>query len=342
MARLGLRCAAAATWLLFAACGGTAAAFTDSLGNGVYYPPNMGVCPTSSGSPEASCTVLQLRPGGRDRFDGRFEARSSGVITKWWVATGPASPATSAVQLRLRVFDGLEPVPGAQTRYRRLPIEKPGVHKFLARLPIARGQQIALDVAVRGSRRGTAAAPIARSVRDVREIDEWAPPLGLGRHRPSDRLRNAKLLLLARVEPDFDGDGWGDWTQDGCRFDPRRHSACLPDRVKPRIRVSYAPRQDFVARHKLFLRIRTDEYGNVFAGGLLNIGDHAYGLYGSEAWLGAGDSAIFPVYVNGLALRAARRAVAKGGHPSVEVTVYASDASGNQIQREFEVRWKRG
>lgn len=341
MVRLGLRCAVTAALLLLGVGGGTPAVGSGFLGNDAEVPADAAVCPLPRDSLEASCTVLQMRPGSRDGFDGGFRSRSGGVITAWWVGAGSASPATTAVHVRLRVFDGFEPVAGVQTRDRRLPLHKPGAHKFLTRLPIGPGQQVGLDVTVRGIGGGNAAAPIARSVRDVRQIGEWAPPLRLGR-RPTGRLRSAKLLLLARVEPDFDGDGWGDWTQDGCRYDPRRHSRCLADHVKPHLRLSYAPRQDFVARHKLFLKIRTDEYANVFAGGVLEVGDHAYGLLGSEAWLGAGDSATFPVYVSGLALRAARRAVAKGGRPSVRVTAYAVDASGNQRQREVRVSWKGG
>jgi hypothetical protein len=343
MARVALNAAAAVGCLLLITFGAVAAAATDDLGGGNYGRPNASVCPTPHDSLEASCTVLQLRRGYGNPFAGKFKAHSDGVITKWWVNSGPPSPATSAVHLRLRLFDGFDPIPGAQTRLRRLPIKRPGMHKFLARLPIKRGQQIALDVAVLGSRGGgPAAAPIARSVRDIREVAAWTPVLGLGPRRPNHLLRNTKLQLAAQVEPDFDEDDWGDSTQDGCRFDPRRHSACLPDRAKPSIRISFARRQDFIAKRKLFVRIQTSEYGRVFASGLLMVGGAANALLGSAAWLPAGGSANFPVYINDFSLRAAKHAIAKGGHPFVSVTVEVTDASGNRVRREVEVRWKEG
>lgn len=342
MVRFALNVAVTVGCLLLIAFGGVATAAYDDVGGANNGRPNASVCPIPRGSTEASCTVLQLRRAYGNPFAGKFKAHSDGVITKWWVNSGPASPATSAVHLRLRLFDGFDPVPGAQTRYRRLPIRRPGMHRFLARLPIKRGQEIALDVAVLGSRGGTAAAPIGRLVRDIREVAVWTPVLRLAPRRPNDLLQSTKLQLAARVEPDSDEDGWGDFTQDRCHFDPRRHSACPADRVKPRLRISYARRQDFIAKRKLFLRIQTSEYARVFASGLLTVGGTANGLLGSAAWLPGGGSAIFPVYINDFSLRAAKRAVAKGGHPFVDVTVEVTDASGNRRQREVRVRWKEG
>lgn len=269
-------------------------------------------------------------------------ADRTGVITRWWVASGPASPDTSAVQLRLRVMRNIEPIPQALTPYLPLPLSEPGIHKFPARLPITKGERIGLDVSVLGSGRGVAAAPIGRTVPGVSAITEWRPPLGGIAGVPGHPIEDTRLLLAAKVERDLDDDGWGDDTQDGCRYDPRRHAPCPRDETKPRIEVSYAPRQDFIRRHKLFLRIRTSEYGNVSAFGILGLETHSYGLYGSQAWLPAGASAVFPVYVNGEPLAAAKRYVAAGGHPDVRVSVYAVDASGNQVRRQLRVRWSRG
>jgi len=332
--------AVAAILLLAVAFDGTVAAGSEELGSSIDEPANAGVCPVQAHSHEASCTVLQLRRGGKGPFAGKHATHYGGVITGWWVTSGWASRATSAVHLRLRVFDGFTPVPGLQTSNERLPLRKPGKHKFSTRLPIKGGQQVGLEVAVKG-RRG-ASAPIARSVQNVGETLQWAPPLGSRHRRPTDRMPSTRLMLLGRLEPDLDQDGWGDSSQDACPFDRRRHSACLPDQTKPHIRLTYAPRQDFVARRKLFLKVRSNERGSVSAGGLFFVRRDAVGLLDSRIWLEAGESGVLPVYLNDYSVHAAKRAIAKGLNPYVEVSFEATDASGNKVRRHFRVRWKKG
>jgi hypothetical protein len=149
-------------------------------------------------------------------------------------------------------------------------------------------------------------------------------------------------MLLGRLEPDIDQDGWGDGSQDGCPFDPRRHSACLHDHTKPHIELSYAPRQDFVARRKLFLKIHSNERGSASASGLFFVRRDAVGLLGSRIWLEAGESAVLPVYLNDVSVHEAKRAIARGLFPYVEVSFEADDASGNEVRRKFRIRWKKG
>jgi hypothetical protein len=232
--------------------------------------------------------------------------------------------------LRLRLLDGTEPVSGAATPYLPLPLGEPGLQEFPARLPIESGQRVALDVSVLGSGNGTASAPIAHSAPGVGEVAEWIPPLSSGLRAPTDRMSDSELLLRAGVESDSDEDGWGDESQDRCDYDPRRHSPCLPDRVKPRIEIAFARRQDFITRHRLFLRIRSYDYAYVSAGGVLSAGRTSWGLLGSGAWMKPGDSAVFTVYVNGKPLTAAKRAVAAGRRPHVWASAYVIDASGNR------------
>jgi hypothetical protein len=106
MAGSSFKGALAATCLLLAVSGGPARAG--------FGPADASVCPTPPGIAEATCTVLQLRHGAGEPYDGNPWTQSGGVITKWWVASGPASPATSAVhvRLRLRLFDGFRGLPG--------------------------------------------------------------------------------------------------------------------------------------------------------------------------------------------------------------------------------------
>jgi hypothetical protein len=336
MGRVGLRSALAGT-LVLAALLGPPAATARSAGSGLFTDPNAGICATPAGAPEALCTVTQLRLAHRSIANGGVESDRSGVLARWWVRSGEASPATASVRLRLRVFEGTAPVPGAATPFFPLPLGEPGLHEFPARLPIQFGQRLALDIAVAGSGHGIGAAPIAHLAPGIGEVAEWVPPLSLDPRPPTERLGDTELLLKGAVQTDSDDDGWGDGTQDRCSYDPRRHSPCLPDEVKPRIQIFFAGQQDFVTRHKLFLKVRTHDFARVSTGGVLDTGDTGWGLLGSEAWMKPGDSAIFPVYVNGKPLAAAKRAAAAGGHPYVRTSVYVIDASGNRRFQERRV-----
>ena len=58
--------------------------------------------------------------------------------------------------------------------------------------------------------------------------DAWFPALGDAETRPADQHQQAPLLLNADLEPDADGDGYGDETQDGCPTEVSTQGECAP------------------------------------------------------------------------------------------------------------------
>jgi hypothetical protein len=81
MGRFGLKCAGGTIFLLLLAFSGASAIGSDYLGNDPEVPADTVVCPVPGNATEAFCTEIQMRPGGRNAFDGWFDADSSGVIT---------------------------------------------------------------------------------------------------------------------------------------------------------------------------------------------------------------------------------------------------------------------
>jgi hypothetical protein len=103
---------------------------------------------------------------------------------------GPTGPG--------RVIHRLPPVtpsPSATTPYE-------------VRLPIAAGESIGIECC------GAPGAYFAATANAT--ASEWSPPLAGDQSRPPDDTPSSEVLLNADIEPDRDGDGFGDETQDNC------------------------------------------------------------------------------------------------------------------------------
>lgn len=307
----------------------------DGLGSKLGLVPNTGVC-SSRASAEVFCTESQLWLSQRYRASEYLVPTIRGVITQWQVASGPASPATESVQLRLRLLRGRGPVPGAATVFRQLPLADPGAHRFAARLPIEWNNRLALDVAVRGSGSGEASAPIAYSAPGIGEVGEWIPPLANAPRLQPYRLADTDLLVKAQVERDLDGDGYGDDSQDGCRYDPRRQGSCLKNSRAPRVEVRYAKRQSFLSNGIVRVKARSDELGSLWMVGSVETPSiqTAWIGIGSEAWVKPGEWTTLSLHLEPEARAAARKEYKNGGHPYIQAEVSATDTSGNDAKRQ--------
>jgi len=306
----------------------------DGLGSKLYFPADAGVCSTRAAA-EVFCTESQLSLNQSYRASEYLFPTSRGVITKWRVASGPASPATESVQVRLRLLRGQEPLPGAATAFRQLPLAEPGIHPFASRLPIAWGNRLALDVAVRGSGSGTANAPIAHMAPNIGEVGEWIPPLANAPRLQPYRLPDTALLVKAEIERDLDGDGYGDASQDRCRYDPRRQGPCLKNSRAPQVEVRYAKRQNFLRNGIVKVKARSDELGSLWMVGSVETPaiQTAWIGIGSEEWVKPGKWTNLSLYLEPEARAAARKESNDGGHPYISAEVGATDTSGNDAKR---------
>ncbi len=309
------------------AAAGSAAALP--IGSNLYAAPNGGVCPVV-GRGEASCTFVQVGLGdGHVALDG-VQPSEAGVVTTWKVSTGAATPATTGVEVRLRGLEGgAAGFAFAASPWQKLPLEEPGVHSFPARLPLRARQYLGLDTVVVGQGGGEAAAPLAYRATGAGSVWAWVPSLSEGPlPRPAGE-GNLELLLNARLEPDEDRDGYGDTTQDRCPEDPRRHSRC--DRVPPRAKVTYAPRQDFLRNGKIVVYVRANEDGRVIAGGQVDIADVVtWGIYSDRAAIRRGQKRKLVLRVPARARESAARSLAHGRRVTASVTAFAIDGAGNE------------
>lgn len=113
-----------------------------------------------------------------------------------------------------------------------LPVTPEGqepILEFPGRLPVKKGQHLALDWPGQGN--GLGKLTVTHDANGGKNSYEFAPPLGSNEKNSTSFL--GFLLVQATVEPDADHDGFGDETQDGCPSQKATHDAC--DRTKPAI-----------------------------------------------------------------------------------------------------------
>ncbi len=143
-------------------------------------------------------------------LDGDATVARAGVIVRWRLRA--ATTGTARLRLLRPGADGLVGVlSGPSQRLDRR--HAPGrdiTYVFTVRLPVEAGDQLALDV-------GAGAAAVLHRRPGAGGVTAFTPAVADGAAAPAaTRLEGAELLMNADVEPDADGDGYGDETQDNC------------------------------------------------------------------------------------------------------------------------------
>jgi uncharacterized repeat protein (TIGR01451 family) len=140
-------------------------------------------------------------------------APSDGVVVRWRVKS--ASTSAPGARLRmLRPVGGGSYVTAGSSAVQTIPS---GTSTFSTRIPVNAGDVLGLDEQT-GAKVFGAATSAAYF---------FQPFLGDTTQAPDNHLNGRELLVNADIEPDADGDGYGDETQDLCPGDPSRHTACL-------------------------------------------------------------------------------------------------------------------
>jgi hypothetical protein len=202
----------------FAALAAAPAGAAVKFGSSMLGPPNNATCIAPMGGSFNCTMVLAALPPANQEPAG-MTAPSNGVIVAWTLRSGN-SPVEHKVRLRvLRANTGVASGP-----VETLPLNG-GFNNFIARIPVKVGDRIGVD-AVGVSE--LQAVPIVRNLSSA-DFDFWAPPLADGEDRaPSAAANDIELLLNATLEPDADGDGWGDETQDKCVGAAGPNEGCPP------------------------------------------------------------------------------------------------------------------
>ena len=153
----------------------------------------------------------------------------NGVITKFRLRAKVEKPTQATLRVASVTPEGMPPntatatagEPGPTVTLQ--PSDGEAAQEFAARLPVKMGQHLALE--------GTGLTATHDSS-GSRFSYAFAPPLIGGQARKSTEFLG-ELLVQATVEPDADGDGFGDETQDKCPTEKTEGAAC--DTTKPAI-----------------------------------------------------------------------------------------------------------
>jgi hypothetical protein len=342
--RVGVLVAVLAATVLAPATAGAA----TTIGNRLFEAAQdeIGVCGFSGVTiVDRSCTVAQAGENPQLVAAGGETAPFSGVVVRWRIVTGIAPIGTESIAARLHPLAG-ETGGIAESAYTSIPLH-PGLHEFASRLPIVKGEQLALDTRITNDGNEYAGLPIVHYASEAGSPVEWSPALGEGETREpgffTSPTSSYDLMLNADIEPDADHDGYGDETQDGCPTDPTRHGACFSsnpppkDTTPPRTKLTYPVHQDFLAKKSVLLRLRSNEDATALASGQLEYakekgkaGRVIYGLRGVKREVTAGAKTTLRLRLPAKTRRAGARAIALGMKVVVKVTVTATDAAGNR------------
>jgi hypothetical protein len=212
MTRLALAVTLSGLLLAFPASGHAAQTFGSLLKNS----PAPGPDPCGDTVPGPCTLVGYINPN--DAGDPvTSPAPSDGVIVKFRIRTSGAE----AVTFRLATVTKQGTTILAQATRTGPTVTTQGteaIEEFAARLKVVQGEHIALD------------APTAKMVYNQggnEYTPMYAPPLveGQGPRGPNGDP-TGELLVQAVMEPDVDGDGFGDETQDGCPTQSANQGAC--------------------------------------------------------------------------------------------------------------------
>jgi hypothetical protein len=178
-----------------------------TIGSSLASRANLTIACGVPGDALSICTVAQIQLGDRP-----VTAPTDGVVVRWRMRS--ASSGTARLRILRPAGDGKFEGAGTSAPVAMTSPGEAGTDRSYSgatRLPVLQGDYIGLD---RERRAGAVYAQRSGSLFDVIQFDE---PLPDGqREGPDTSFEGAELLVNADIEPDKDGDGYGDETQDNC------------------------------------------------------------------------------------------------------------------------------
>jgi hypothetical protein len=222
-----------------------------TVGNDLESPPLLGFC-------AVACTISLADLPASDRAPGGVTIPENGVIVRWR-ARAIATASNSSFSLVVLAGNTAVQRGAAET----LPAPA-GVYTFPAQLPVVSGQRLGVEVI---------SAPmghigIGRQAVTGALVEFWSPPLALGAppRAPSSSNPGLELFIKADVEPDADGDGFGDETQDQCPGESGPSNGCVPpppDTDPPETEITKTPANK-TEKPKAKFKFTSDEAGVSF------------------------------------------------------------------------------
>lgn len=311
-----------------------------TIGSNLASAPNGSVCSFQSFQPETRiCTIDQTELVPEHAASDGLVAPFDGIVTSWSVVSGLAPPGTGNVRVSLRArgpkgYD--EKGPEVE-----LPSGPPGTrHTFAERLPIAAEESISLRIAMTNRSTQEAGVPIAFQQTRVGTLHVWeGEPWESSRYTEED----TELLLSAEIEPDNDGDGFGDLTQDCFPNHPGDQHLCGVDFIQPTIRHRVPARQGFLRSGVIRVPVASSEAGQARAAGRLEIQgskQRSFALRAVRKPVLPNTQVTLQLQVPKGALKVARAAAADGKKIAAKVQIRVADAAGNVRPAAVRVRPK--
>jgi hypothetical protein len=188
-------------------------------------PANSGECATLG----AACTIASYihpsDPNG-DPYSGGSPV--DGVIVKFRIRAYGEGGAAATVTFRLAKVALVAPPmsdsataaaagTGPTVTIPPSPMTDTPIREYDARVPVRQGDQLAIDGTNVWATYNSGGSQFSYT---------YAPPLVAGQGPRGSNTATGELLVAAVVEPDADGDGFGDETQDPCPTQPATQGPC--------------------------------------------------------------------------------------------------------------------
>jgi hypothetical protein len=179
-----------------------------------------------------------------------------GVLTKWRYHSSGDMPAGS-IQLQLYQHAGGPGVYKAVAESDVKTLEPNRGYEFSERIPVQAGYILGLNPDMDSE----VAITVPASGTDLMYQFAGEVPVG-STGTATGPFPEYRVNVSATVEPDADGDGYGDESQDGCPTDASIQTAC-PDREPPNTEISKKPKRRLDKTTAKF-RFKSTEAGSTF------------------------------------------------------------------------------
>jgi hypothetical protein len=180
---------------------------------------------------EADATMLGLSNQGSLPFMQPIAPpEGAHVITRWRVQVGPGIGPVAQQLIASHQVGEEEDRKVGESAVQTL---VPGSNEFATRIPVSEYDHIGL--------RGPEQTLVCHQ--QMNTAGRLKGAFAIGETRRFEVLVNLGTPVIARVEPDRDGDGYGDETQDGCPWNVALQTECPP--VTPKVE-SVTPKQSAI------------------------------------------------------------------------------------------------
>jgi hypothetical protein len=311
----------------------------------------------------ASTTIGQLDPGtptgsclgttywAQNASAGpSYSAPSNGVITAWSHQAG----AATGRQLGLRIFRLVSGTTYTLTGSSGVQIlTASSLNSFPTRIPVKAGEKLGLYVGnpagVFPDLGGGASCAFSGAVGDL--IHEGAanpePPVGTDTSLLVSYTGIYRLNVTAKIEPDADGDGYGDETQDACPASASSYGSCpTPDdkgKDKTPPRATVARKRNSVKDNHVSVRVTSDETGTATTTGTISVpnASKVYRLKRVTTALRRNVATKLELRIPKKARKPIARALKKRRKLRARLTIVVADAAGNTTTIRSSVSLRR-